>query len=285
MPVRPKRPAPDIYPPPPPPAPEIKDHFAPRHPPAPRPPTPRPPAPRPPRPNNPRYYPGPHQHGPQPPPPPAAQPSSGASILWALTPLFTCGFGTPFTMAYGAARLKSRGLALAAVIYGLGLLVFWFGVGLDAPEVLRPLMALAYMGNWLGGTVHSFMIHRKVFGLPGSEAPMTANERAIALAQHRRNLRKEARELAAGDPALAKELRIGRPDLPRQYDDGGLVDVNHAPVEVIATLPGMTRELAQKIVDVRETVEAFISAEELSATVGLPPQLTADLAEYTIYLN
>lgn len=285
VPIKPRRPAPDIYPPPPP-APHGKGHAAPRHPPAPRPPTPRPAAPRPPRPNNPRYYPGPPHHQPNPhyTPPPPSHPSSATSILWALAPLFTCGFATPFTIGYGAARLKSRALATAAVIYGLGMLVFWFGAALDE-GALAPLMLLGYMGNWVGGTVHSFIIRRKVFGLPGAEPPMSANERAIALAQHRRNLRQQARELAKNDPLLAKELRIGRPDLPREYDDGGLVDVNHAPVEVIATVPGMTLELAQKVVDMRDDVGAFVSAEEVSATVGLPPQITADLAEYTIYLS
>jgi hypothetical protein len=37
---------------------------------------------------------------------------------------------------------------------------------------------------------------------------------------------------------MAWELRIGRPDLPRVYDDGGLIDVNHVPPQVLATLPG-----------------------------------------------
>jgi hypothetical protein len=37
----------------------------------------------------------------------------------------------------------------------------------------------------------------------------------------------------APGPVLARELRIGRPDVPRQFDDGGLVDLNHAPVPVL----------------------------------------------------
>ena len=40
---------------------------------------------------------------------------------------------------------------------------------------------------------------------------------------------------------LARELRIGRPDLPRQYDDGGLVDVNNVPVGVLAELEAQLR--------------------------------------------
>lgn len=202
--------------------------------------------------------------------------------MWALAPLFTCGFATPFTIGYGAYRAKSAGLAACAVLYGIGLLTFLLGASAGS-ELISLLAAMGLFANWAGGTGHSFAIRSKVFGL--SKPPQTPNERAIALAQHRRNLRQEARELAKRDPALAKELRIGRPDLPRQYDDGGLVDANHAPAEVIATIPGITPELARKIVEVRETVGGFISAEELSATVGLPPHLTSDLAEYTIYLD
>jgi DNA uptake protein ComE-like DNA-binding protein len=203
--------------------------------------------------------------------------------VWALAPLFTCGFATPFTMGYGAYRAKSTALALCAVIYALGLFTFLLGAAGAENDFVALLASLGLFGNWAGGTAHSFIVRSRVFGL--RKPPQTANERAIAMAQHRRNLRQEARELAKNDPGLAKELRIGRPDLPRQYDDGGLVDVNHAPAEVIATIPGITPELAQKIVEVRDTVGAFISAEELSATVGLPPHLTSDLAEYTIYLD
>ena len=39
-------------------------------------------------------------------------------------------------------------------------------------------------------------------------------------------------------PALAGELRIGRPDLPREYDDGSLVDVNRVPGAVLAAQLG-----------------------------------------------
>ena len=245
---------------------------------------PRPPAPHPPRPHDPRYFPGPPQHGPGYTPPPPAHPNTGISVLWALAPLFTCGFATPFTIGYGAARLKSTALAVCAAIYGLGLFIFLFGANDVGGDAFEALAVLGLLGNWIGGTAHSLIIRNSVFDLPHG-GPLSPNERAIAQAQHRRNLRQEARELAKNDPALAKELRIGRPDLPRQYDDGGLVDINHAPAEVIATLPGMTPELAQKIVEARETVGSFVSAEEVSATVGLPPQITSDLAEYTIYLS
>ncbi|WP_433499366.1 ComEA family DNA-binding protein [Sphaerimonospora sp. CA-214678] len=206
------------------------------------------------------------------------------SVFWALTPLLTCGFGTPFTMLFAAVKRRSAWLGLASAAYALAVFL-WIVIFDDHyPGDLPPgpgiLMFGGMFGSWLGGTVHSFIIRQRVFETPG----MTANDRAIALAQHRRALREQARELAERDPSMARELRIGRPDLPRQYDDGGLVDVNHAPARVIAALPGMTPALAEQVVKARETVGAFVSAEDLSAAASLPPNLTSELAEYTIYL-
>jgi hypothetical protein len=44
---------------------------------------------------------------------------------------------------------------------------------------------------------------------------------------------------------LAAELRIGRPDLPRHFDDGGLIDVNTVPAQVLSRLPGLRPEEAE----------------------------------------
>lgn len=48
-----------------------------------------------------------------------------------------------------------------------------------------------------------------------------------------------ARHIVQTNPALARELRIGRPDLPREYDDDGLVDVNCVPGAVLADRLGL----------------------------------------------
>jgi hypothetical protein len=133
----------------------------------------------------------------------------------------------------------------------------------------------------VGGTVHSFLIRRKVFPPP---PPTTPNDIAVAQAQQRRTLRDRAREIAQNDPALAVELRIGRPDLPRNYDDGGLVDMNHAPADAIATVPGMTPELVEQIIEAREVVKRFSSPEELSITANLPVTLHSEIAEFSIFL-
>ncbi|MEU9887087.1 hypothetical protein [Sphaerisporangium sp. NPDC051011] len=232
--------------------------------------------------------PGPYgpPHGPrpgQPPFPPPPPNNTAASVLWALAPLLTCGAATPFTIGYAAAKLRSTLLGISAALYAAGMATFVLTVAMDdvgpTPMILQLLTMLGTTGSWLGGTIHSLIIRKRVFDR--SESP---NDHAVAAAQHRRRLRQEARELAERDPVLARELRIGRPDLPRHYDDGGLVDVNHVPVEVIAGLPGMTADLARRVVEARAEVGGFVSAEDVSIAVDLPPQLTPDLVELTIYL-
>ncbi|MCT9931956.1 helix-hairpin-helix domain-containing protein [Planotetraspora sp. A-T 1434] len=211
------------------------------------------------------------------------------SVLWALAPLLTCGFAAPFTVGYAAARLRSKVNAAAAVLYA-GCLVVWVGFDLsDSKHVTfrDGLIMLAAIAPWLGATIHSLLIRTQVFSpRPFAPAPFapTANEAAIRMAEQRRGLRREARDLAQRDPALAFELRIGRPDLPRHYDDGGLIDMNHAPAEVIATVPGMRPELVERIIQAREAVGVFASADEMSITANLPIDLSDELAEYTVYL-
>jgi len=243
-------------------------HHGPRHPGPPSMPPPgwRPPYPPPPVP-------------PLPVPPPAEPATKG--VLWAFVPLFTFGFGTPFSFLYAAARRRSRKLVAASLGYGsaLGLTLALSHTGNPFLQFIAQTMMLVL---WISGAVHAFAIRPWVFPRPAPRSQ--ANQYAVQVAKYRRTLREEARALAAEDPALAHELRIGRPDLPRTYDDGGLVDVNHAPPQALATLPGMTPDLVDKIVRRRAEQGGFVSAEELSVDLDLPPGLLPQLSEYAIFL-
>jgi hypothetical protein len=108
---------------------------------------------------------------------------------------------------------------------------------------------------------------------------------AIGEALERRHRRAEARRILERDPALARELRIGRPDLPRQFDDGGLVDVNHVPATILAILPGFTPELADEVVRVRDEHQGFTFVQELEAYANLPEGLTDELTERLLFLR
>lgn len=98
-----------------------------------------------------------------------------------------------------------------------------------------------------------------------------ANEQALEAARGRIARRAAAARIARSDPLLARELRIGRPDLPREYDDGGIVDVNHVPGGVLEAHLGLTPDETESLVSARDHLGAFSSLDELSAYCGLKP--------------
>lgn len=223
----------------------------------------------------------PPQRPPQPPqagPPPSAA-RRWPSYVWALLPLISLGLATPGVFLYVAIRLRTRWQWLALALYTALWVVAFTTTQAAEGSVLESLCFATLM---LGGTAHALIVRPRVVG--GRPGPSSFDV-AVDAAQQRRASRQRARELAAGDPMMARELRIGRPDLPRSFDDGGLIDVNNAPPAVLAQLPGLTAQLVDQIVRVREHVTAFISAEDLSAATGLPPHLTDDIAEYAIFLT
>ncbi len=98
-----------------------------------------------------------------------------------------------------------------------------------------------------------------------------ANVAAVANARSLRHRRAAAREFAKRDPQMARDLRIGRPDLPGEYDDGGLIDVNIAPAEVLVVYLGLDRTDAAQIANARKDVGRFESDAELVTLAGLDP--------------
>lgn len=232
-------------------------------------------------------YPGPPVP-PVPPPPHAPPPLSsevpdGArGVLWAVVPFITLGYGTPFSFFYAAVRRRSWGLGAAAAGYGAGTGAVMALLGAGNPYFVMLGTFLAML-LWVAGTGHAFAVRSSVF--PAEVPRNRRNQHAVEVARYRRSLREEARALAAEDPALARELRIGRPDLPRTYDDGGLVDVNHAPPEILAALPGMTAEMVERVVERREEQGGFMSAEEMAVDADIPPDALPQMADYTIFLK
>jgi hypothetical protein len=100
------------------------------------------------------------------------------------------------------------------------------------------------------------------------------NDPRLARAREHLAERERARTLARENPQLALEAGVGRPDLPGSYH-GGLIDVNHAPVGVIATLPNFDAALARRLVTVREQINGFSSLEDLGSVL----ELTGDQVE------
>jgi hypothetical protein len=95
--------------------------------------------------------------------------------------------------------------------------------------------------------------------------------------------RAEARRLLLRQPAVAQDLRIGRPDLPGRFDDGGLVDVNAVPAEVLVACLGWTPAEADSVIRARGRLGRFSGSEELIAFGDLLPARVDDASEFLTY--
>lgn len=95
---------------------------------------------------------------------------AAASVGWALVPLVSLGLLTPVAIGYAAYRLRSRNLAAATACYAVAT-VAALAVSAALPVHARPqsvvggLMTTCLAAAWLGGTAHSFMLRRRVFGM------------------------------------------------------------------------------------------------------------------------
>ncbi|MBC9715505.1 hypothetical protein H9Y04_23430 [Streptomyces sp. TRM66268-LWL] len=121
---------------------------------------------------------------------------------------------------------------------------------------------------------------------PGSGAASTGTEQnrdAAHTAAEKAGRRKEARQLLAKNPAAARELRIGRPDLPRAYDDGGLVDINGVSADVLVHELGWSAVEAVDVIEARERLGRFDGPNELISLTGIPPARVDAASDRLVY--
>ena len=132
--------------------------------------------------------------------------------------------------------------------------------------------------TWIGGGIHALAVSgdaaRRIHG-PGDPA--------LQAARMRIQRRTQGRHLLATQPALAREIGLGRPDVPGA-DDYGLVDVNHVSADALARLPGVTKDVAQRIVTERAQCGGFSSVEDLGMLLDLPPAEVDKMRDTAIFI-
>ncbi|RKS79559.1 DNA-binding SARP family transcriptional activator [Actinomadura pelletieri DSM 43383] len=204
------------------------------------------------------------------PAPPAVVPSRRrlhwvVRIILLLIPLVTLGLATWTLFAYVAVRRRSRSLGLTALAY-LVAAGFFFGAALVTnPDKTTwwdvPIMTTLLVVT-LGGSLHLALL---------TADPWPSGTPVLDVQQIERRVRREqARSLVAHDPMVARRLRIGRPDLPRTFDDGGLVDVNSAPEHLLVSLPELDAHHAKLIVLARTAHGPLASVDDLAVRGILP---------------
>jgi hypothetical protein len=208
------------------------------------------------------------------------------SFVWAFLPVLSFGYLAPIPIIHAAVKLRTRTLWAAAAVYTAVELLVWSATmtvtsgPAEAAEVSDPpgWAAALLMGLIVVPTIHALTLRGRVF-------ESRPQDPAIVAALQARQRREEARAIAARDLNLARELRVGRPDLPRQFDDGGLVDLNYAPTPVMVQLLGLSEADAAQVIEARDRIGGFSSAEEVIAYTELSPTLVDGLGERLLFLR
>ncbi len=210
--------------------------------------------------------------------------------LWVWMPVWSMGILScvPFFRRALLTRRRNDWLVttgyLAATVVGLVLV----GLGGDSSKPNASPNALGYIGTVMvlvlmaGGAVHVSTLYRQP-DAAGSGTQRERNAAAVSEATQAARRRAEARRIAEINPVMARDLKIGRPDLPRTYDDGGLIDVNRASPELLARILGWTLAETAGIVAARERAGGFSGLPELMAYAELDPQRFDAVADLLVF--
>lgn len=210
--------------------------------------------------------------------------------LWAV-PLLSCGFLAPIAPFAVALKLRTRSVwtwcGSFAALWLVGLVL----TGADAEGAASDLGVALFLLSAVGGTTYALVKAQEVsWGTQGPATyaaathPYDQNAAAIAGVQAARQRREQAREIVARDPQMARDLRIGRPDVPRHFDDGGLVDLNSAPPVVLVRGLGLTEQQAAQVVDARQRIGRFQAPEEVMHLAGLEIDVYERVSERIVLL-
>lgn len=198
----------------------------------------------------------------------------GAWYYWVT--IVTAGLFAWVPFLHAASRLNDRRLRRRAAVYGLSAVVLVALSGATPTDAngdprgavgstLSTVFALLAIAMIVVACVQLRPVRRTVYGLaePSRFVIPAGTDPAVAQALAARERRNSARSLLEKDPMLARDLNIGRPDRPRSYDDGGLVDLNTASAGLLVAVCGLMTEEAERLVSARELFPAgFSSVDE-----------------------
>jgi DNA uptake protein ComE-like DNA-binding protein len=215
------------------------------------------------------------------PPPPAPWRGRATQILLALLPVISAGLLSFVPFLYMAMTRHRRRDWQVFAAYVLAIAFIIAMISASEPGV-STTMAGGLLTLLIGvSATHSFIALQPP--RPGGREGKRGQAAAVLAARARIRQRDLARKLASEDPGLARELKIGRPDLTRTYDDGGLVDVNWVPGDVLARCLNLSPAEADAVVAARAQLGRFTSLAELTTYASLRPERLDNLSDLIIF--
>jgi DNA uptake protein ComE-like DNA-binding protein len=198
---------------------------------------------------------------------PPAKPPFWAGLWYFALTILSCGLLAWIPFVHAASRLRSRSAVIFAVVYVLADIVISVLLAAEGrSEVITTIAGLCMIMVMGAACAQLVGLRRAVYA--GSTGQVALDP--VAAVKAARARRAAARELAQQDPLMARELRIGRPDLPHTYDDGGLVDLNSAPATVIAETCQLPASVAGAIVSARTEGGGFLAVDDVFMLAEIP---------------
>ncbi|MBN1093318.1 helix-hairpin-helix domain-containing protein [Blastococcus sp. TML/M2B] len=226
-------------------------------------------------------------------PPPRGPSTSGerfrAGGWYLVLAIASAGIFAAVPFWHAATRLGRRDVRTLALTYtaaGIYLVVLFSLMPPQQPDgtsgnpTLSTIGGLSALFVIVMACIQLRPLRRAVYG-GGGVVPVHADP-LVARALAARARREETRRLIEANPGLQRELGIGRPDLGRGYDDGGLIDVNTAPAEVIARVTGIDAVAAEAIVQ-RRAIGPWYDMAELVVRVPLTASALESLQERAVF--
>lgn len=211
---------------------------------------------------------------------PAVKPSAVARVgsLWYfVVTIASLGLFAWVPFLHAAARLGRKAIYVRAAVFGAAAVAIGVLIALTPTDATGKTVGTA--GNLISlvgvmlavavvvvACVQQAKLRRQILRQAPGER-LDGPDPALAAALAARERRAEARKLALSDPLIARDLRVGRPDLQRNYDDGGLVDLNNAPAAVIGSVCGLDATTTEAIVEIRTTVGGFTTVDDVFTAV------------------
>lgn len=201
---------------------------------------------------------------------------------WVLVPLASLGT-LSWTVFLNAGRtVRARYWRSLSAVYGL-VTILAMACVVIAHNGHRTIHWVNTLGGGLlvmlagGGFAHALALRRELLSGAALDDP------GLARAERRLSTQGEARRLAQTNPERARALGVGRPDLPDTFD-AGLVDINHAPADVLARVLAIEPDQVARIVAARDEAGPFDSAGDLDLLLDMPRAVLRRIEDVGVFL-
>jgi len=198
---------------------------------------------------------------------------------WAFISLVPLGFGA-WAPIYAGVKARRAAWVILGVLWSAIVIAGFVAnsVSSSGQHGNNDFAGFLIIIGWIGAVATSFTVR-------GAYERQMASPllQATDAAEQRLHDRDQARRIVRENPALAREMGIGRPDRTGAAA-GGLVDVNNANVTALMTLPGINADLATEIVETREKMGGFASLEDCGETLDLDGGLVEHLRDKVVFL-